>query len=268
VAHSSFRLQRITALVSVSVISLAGWGYLLHESGLMSGPAMGQAWMPPSPPQPWSHGDFIMAFLMWSVMMAAMMIPSILPMLLGFLKIRQRAAENHRHPYLGAWGFLLGYFLIWIAFCAVMSGVQWQLHVHGLLSPMMESQSMLFSGSVLFVVGIYQFTPWKVACLAHCRKPDDLGDACHRNAVAVGSHHGLNCLGSCWALMVMMLAVGVMSLTWMGILTGAVTLEKALPWNPDWLRLGSGVALLGWGGWLIGFVGCSQYGMALVAYFC
>jgi hypothetical protein len=42
----------------------------------------------------------------------------------------------------------------------------------------------------------------------------------------------------------------------------------ALPWNPDWLRLGSGIALLGWGGWLIGSVGCSQSGMALVAYFC
>jgi predicted metal-binding membrane protein len=66
----------------------------------------------------------------------------------------------------------------------------------------------------------------------------------------MGLHHGIYCLGSCWALMLMMFAVGVMILLWMGLITLIVALEKILPFKL-WLRGISGDVLLIWGGCLL-----------------
>ena len=48
---------------------------------------------------------------------------------------------------------------------------QWGLQRAALLTPMMESESTLFGGAVLIVAGFYQWTPFKDACLKHCRAP-------------------------------------------------------------------------------------------------
>lgn len=48
-------------------------------------------------------------------------------------------------------------------------------------------------------------------------------------AVLMGARHGMVCVGCCWALMAVMFAVGVMSPTWMALLTLLMFAEKVLP---------------------------------------
>lgn len=47
-----------------------------------------------------------------------------------------------------------------------------------------------------------------------------------RGAVVAGLSHGAYCLGCCWALMAVLLVVGLMNLTWMALLTVIFLAEK------------------------------------------
>ena len=42
----------------------------------------------------------------------------------------------------------------------------------------------------------------------------------------MGIDHGVYCLGCCWGLMLVLFVVGVMNLSWMGILTLVILVEK------------------------------------------
>ena len=45
----------------------------------------------------------------------------------------------------------------------------------------------------------------------------------------MGLEHGGYCVGCCWALMVVLFAVGVMSLAWMVVVAALIFAEKVLP---------------------------------------
>jgi predicted metal-binding membrane protein len=47
----------------------------------------------------------------------------------------------------------------------------------------------------------------------------------------MGSRHAAWCLGCCWALMAALFALGVMSILWMAVVAGLITIEKVLPWR-------------------------------------
>ncbi len=76
------------------------------------------------------------------------------------------------------------------------------------------------AGAILVVAGGYQFTQWKAVCLKHCRTPlsflmtHDFGGGA-RSAFKAGLNHGAYCLGCCWALMAVLVVVGLMNLVWM-----------------------------------------------------
>lgn len=77
------------------------------------------------------------------------------------------------------------------------------------------------AGAVLVGAGLYQFTG-KAACLRACRNPFAAGGA------GAGLAYGLRCLGCCWALMALLLVVGVMNLVWMAALTVVFVAERVL----------------------------------------
>jgi len=89
------------------------------------------------------------------------------------------------------------------------------------------------AGGALVVAGVYQLTPWKSACLKHCRDPLTLvADHLHRGrvgALRIGIHHGAFCAACCWALMLIQLVLGVMNLTAMVAVAVVIALEKLLP---------------------------------------
>lgn len=91
------------------------------------------------------------------------------------------------------------------------------------------------AGLVLLAAAIWQLTPLKSLCLRHCRSPLSFfmrfGTAVTRprGALRMGSMHGLYCLGCCWALMAVLVALGTMNLAWMLALATLIMLEKNAP---------------------------------------
>ncbi|MGH7759936.1 MAG: DUF2182 domain-containing protein [Candidatus Dormibacteraceae bacterium] len=109
------------------------------------------------------------------------------------------------------------------------------------------------AGGVLVGVGLYQFTPVKGVCLKACRTPiefiltHDFGSGV-RGAFAAGVHHGAYCLGCCWALMSVLVVVGLMNLVWMAALALVFLAEK------NWRR---GVAVSRVAGALVAVLGAA-----------
>ena len=65
----------------------------------------------------------------------------------------------------------------------------------------------------------------------------------------MGLRHGAFCLGCCWALMLLMFALGTMNLLWMAALTLLLCVEKIAPGGALASRA-VGVASLAFGAWL------------------
>jgi predicted metal-binding membrane protein len=100
---------------------------------------------------------------------------------------------------------------------------------------------------VLVVAGVYQLTPLKQMCLRHCRSPLGflLGHwrAGIRGALGMGAAHAVYCLGCCWALMVVLVVAGAMSLPWVLLIASIVAVEKLVP-RGEWIARLTGVALV------------------------
>ena len=109
---------------------------------------------------------------------------------------------------------------------------QYPLHQVSLMNPMMASINGIFSAIVLIAAGIYQLTPYKNACLEKCRSPLSLVMANWRDgnygAFRMGLGHGFYCVFCCWFLMAILLAAGVMNMTFVIALTIFVLLEKLI----------------------------------------
>jgi predicted metal-binding membrane protein len=141
--------------------------------------------------------------------------------------------------------------LVWLAFAAAATALYWGLERAGLVSAMMMgSQSRLLSGAVLIAAGLYQVSPLKNTCLAHCRAPTSFLSRHWRphimGALRLGAMHGAYCVGCCWMLMALLVVGGVMNLAWIAALAILVLIEKALPLG-QWIGRAIGIALIGWG---------------------
>ena len=189
---------------------------------------------------------------MWLAMMVAMMLPSTLPMLLLY----RRAAAFRGERHLGWMMFVLGsaYFFVWTLFGIVTYLAGLTIARAAMHSDVFSRTLPLADGLALCVAGIYQLTPWKSACLKHCRDPLALvAGHLHRGifgALRLGLHHGAFCAACCWALMLIQLVLGVMNLTVMLAVAVVIALEKLLP-KGEWVAKATGVAAIGAGAVLV-----------------
>jgi predicted metal-binding membrane protein len=248
--------DRLIIVVAIAFTAAVAWSYTVHEARRMNvtgvcaclGMEMGGPDL-----ASWSAATFLPLFLMWSVMMVAMMLPSAAPVLLTFATVarNRRLAER---PYVPVAIFAAGYITIWCVFSLLAAAGQWLLHRAALLSPMMASSSATFAGALLLVAGIFQFTPLKRSCLTRCRAPLDFimtrWREGWRGAFGMGLEHGAFCAGCCWALMALLFVFGVMNVLWIAALTIIVSLEKLLR-PAKWFSAVAGIALVGWGIWVI-----------------
>jgi predicted metal-binding membrane protein len=185
--------------------------------------------MPAAMAGPWLvFGEFL---LLWVVMMAAMMLPSVAPVASMYLTVVRSRPNGSAAARTAA--LVAGYLLAWAAFgvaAYVLSRAIGKLAPMGM--GMTPSRLAIWSAAIaLAVAGLYQFTPLKARCLRHCRSP--LGFLLHfgnfkgrLRDVRVGAYHGGYCVGCCWSLMLVLVAVGVMSWAWMVGLTAVVFVEK------------------------------------------
>jgi predicted metal-binding membrane protein len=236
------RRDRAIVLTAIVVITGLSWAYVLWLAANMDmgmGSSMGKsmggmgAMLEPAF-RPWSLTDYTLMFVMWAVMMVGMMMPSVTPMVLLYASVGRKAAESGKPLAATGW-FGAGYLSAWIGFSLAATTAQWLLSRFALITPMMSSASDLFGGLVLVVAGLYQWSPLKYACLAHCQSPLGflIGHGGFRTSrlgsLRLGAEHGIFCVGCCWGLMALLFVGGVMNLLWIAGLTVFVLLEKVVP---------------------------------------
>jgi len=205
--------------------------------------------------QPWTLAHGLFLFAMWAVMMVGMMTPSVAPMVLVYQRVAQHAnARGYNFAPVG-W-FFCGYLAAWVVFAALATLAQWGLESVAVLSPMMKSSSDVFAGAVLLVAGIWQWLPFKDACLSRCRAPlafvQQHGgfQESFDGSLRLGFVHGMYCIGCCWALMALLFVGGVMNILWIATLMILVLLEKIVS-GVRWLTRIAGLAFIVSGLWLI-----------------
>ncbi len=197
-------------------------------------------------------GSFPFFLGVWVTMMAAMMLPSALPMVLLFQRVSagRRAADK---AAVSTSVFVLSYLLVWTAFGLVAFAAYRGVKALDLSFLAWDREGPIVAGVAVGVAGLYELSPLKRVCLHHCRGPLHflLGgwkDGT-RGAIAMGVEHGAFCAGCCWGLMIVLFALGVMSITWMLVVAAAIFAQKVVPFG-DGLRWPLAAALVAAGVWI------------------
>ena len=181
----------------------------------------------------------------WTLMSVAMMLPSTFPLVRVFLTITEGSA--------GLLALLCaGYLAVWALFgvAALLADAGLHRALEG--SAWLAARPERLPGALLLGAGLFQFSPLKYSCLRQCRSPIGFvvqhwrGASRAFRALRVGALHGVYCVGCCWALMVLMFAVGGAHLGWMLALAAIMFVEKAVSWGRH-ATVGVGVVLGTWG---------------------
>ena len=167
----------------------------------------------------------------WATMMAAMMLPSAMPMTLSFARV---SAENQPsgRSFVPTWVFISGYLVAWTVYGLLAYGIFRVIQSAHIDSLSWHAQGPLIAGLAIVAAGLYQLSPLKRRCLRHCRSPRRYIVGGWRpgwsGAIRMGFEHGAFCIGCCWGLMLILFALGVMSITWMLVVAGLIFAEKVL----------------------------------------
>ena len=203
---------------------------------------------------PGTHlGGFAWYVGIWVTMMAAMMLPSAAPMVLVFARVNRERASKHRRRIVPTWFFASTYLLAWVLYGALAYGAYELISARdwGLLA--WDGGGPYVAGGAVVAAGVYQLTPLKSVCLRHCRSPMHFVLGGWRDgwtgALRMGLEHGLYCVGCCWGLMLVLWAVGVMSITWMIAIAALIMLEKVTPVG-EALSRGLAIAFVALGIWI------------------
>ena len=164
--------------------------------------------------------DWMVFEAQWVPMMAAMMAPSLAPVGVRYSRVIGTRRVVAQGAFVGA------YLTVW----AATGAPAWLLRQSITRLPAGVPLAVVSAG-VFAVCGLYQFTPFKHRCLAHCRAPHALllryaawrGWSRHWR---VGLHHGMYCVGCCWPLFAIMTLLGWMSLGLMLGLTAIIVFER------------------------------------------
>lgn len=175
----------------------------------------------------------------WALMMTAMMLPTIAP----FAALYTRTLTGNRSRRITE--LASGYLLVWTFAAVPAYALAW---LAGQLAGTRPTAAKVTAVAIFAACGIYQLTPVKDRCLTRCRSP--LGFVLKYGSyrgrmrdLRVGMSHGAFCLACCWALMAVLVAVGLMNLAGMVVLAAVVLAEKTWRWGPGLSRV-VGVAAL------------------------
>ncbi len=128
-------------------------------------------------------------------MMAAMMLPGVAPSVIRLVGSSRAVSDIPRYvgTYLGVWAFL-----------GVLVFIVYRPH------------GTVVAGAITIGAGAYKLTPVKRRFRKRCR-----------DGSSSGLGLGLCCVGSSGGLMLMMVALGAMSLTWMAVTAGVCPTPEA-----------------------------------------
>jgi predicted metal-binding membrane protein len=234
--HQRVFLPVLAALVALAWLTLWLWAgspyarYLEHGDWTASGPAAALCRALPG------GGVLVPVALStaaWLLMTTAMMLPTTVPLFATFSRVTASRADHGRLLLLLG----LGYMAVWSGFGILAHALHAVLLSLLDRLPALAWNAWLIGAGIFALAGAFQFSRLKYQCLEKCRSPLSFvvqhwrGQGARRHAFLLGAHHGLFCVGCCWALMLLMFAVGAGSLGWMLLLAAAMAMEKNLPWG-------------------------------------
>jgi predicted metal-binding membrane protein len=188
----------------------------------------------------------------WITMMAAMMLPSALPMVLLFERVSRQRAE-HGQTSVSTWLFVGSYLAVWTLYGLAAYVVYRVIAAADIEILAWSRGGPYLAGVAIALAGAYELSPLKRVCLRHCRSPlhyvlggwkDGRG-----GAIRMGASHGTYCVGCCSGLMLLLFAIGVMSLFWMATVAALIFAQKVLPFG-ERLRYVFAAIFIGLGVWV------------------
>lgn len=217
--------SRSTVMLTAAVLIVAviAWFFTVRMADSMSDMVNGLGQVGRRMPNEMGVGRFVW---MWSLMMVAMMAPAVIPAALGHRILLRHRGESARSSasfvagFLGVWAVIgVAYLLpfLWFRGLRADAANSWWLPV--------------VAGGILVFAGGYQFSRRKAHCQSACCAPvtlavdHDAGTGI-TGALRTGVEHGIHCLGCCWALMAVLLVVGLMNIVWMVGLAVLFLVEK------------------------------------------
>jgi predicted metal-binding membrane protein len=165
-----------------------------------------------------SLGSFGFFIAVWVAMMAAMMLPGAAPAAV----VRAQAGGVMR----AVPAFVVSYLAVWALIGVVVYALD---RPHGTVA----------AGAVAIAAGAYELTPLK----QFFRRKG-------RDSAGSGFEFGLCCVGSSLGLTALLVALGVMSVTWMSVITVLVLAQKILPVRAA-IDVPLALAIAGLGVWII-----------------
>ena len=224
-------MRRITPAILLIAVAAACWAITARRmQGMDMGPGTdlgGLGWFA----------------AVWVTMMAAMMLPSLVPMVLTYAGASRKASTA------GSLVFACGYLLTWLGAGALAYALVQGVRSLDLSWLAWDEGGPYVAGGVIVGAALYELTPAKSTCLRHCRNPELLTRHWRprlSGALLMGLEHGGFCVGSSWALMAALFALGVMNVAWMIVVAALVAAEKLLPWDRATIAATAGfIAALG-----------------------
>jgi predicted metal-binding membrane protein len=184
--------------------------------------------------------------LTWLLMMAAMMLPALTPMVAAYSRRGANLASTA--------AFAAGYLAAWVAAGFVAYAAIQTVRGAELAFLSWNETGRFLAAAVIAGAGLYQLSAPKRAFLRRCCERTTFLEGHFRpgapGALRMGIEHGGDCVGSSWALMAALFALGVMSLTWMALVAVLIAAERLLPRATRtavalvFVALGTGVALI------------------------
>jgi predicted metal-binding membrane protein len=186
-------------------------------------------------------GSFSWFLPTWVIMMAAMMFPSALPAVVAFERTRRE-----RLPIAQGVVFAAGYLAVWTAFGACAFLVYRILHNADLGLLDWDRGGRCLVAATAAAAGLYELTPIKRMCLERCRTISGRDDA---PSLVAALRYGADCVGCSFALMVLLLVIGAMSITWMVVVAAILFVQKVPSAGPR-TTLVTGLGLIALGAWI------------------
>ena len=161
------------------------------------------------------------------------MLPSTLTLIAAFRGLAARQKRGGRLLAL----LLGGYLLAWLGFGLLAHGLGLALAAVAASSDWLLLNGWAIAAAILLLSGLFQFSALKSHCLNGCHSPVTFildhwtGRRPARESFTLGVLHGLYCIGCCWALMLIMFAVGTANLAWMLLLAAVMAVEKNSAWG-------------------------------------
>jgi predicted metal-binding membrane protein len=219
---------KVLILACIGALAAFGWIYLGLILAGQNSQGILRALCMPVTGAAGSSAAAALTLAMWCAMVLAMMLPTAAPMVMTYADLAETAAAKGE-PVVSPLVLTAGYILVWFGAAAVLTLLQMLLARAGELNAMAVANPYI-AGAMFLAAGLYQFSALKQACLSQCQHPfrfffghwtsDPVG------VFGIGVHLGFYCLGCCWAIMLLMFAVGLMNVVWMAILGIVMAIEK------------------------------------------